>query len=235
MSRGAARNKLHVLDLGAVQVDENFIIASATIVTASRPDAVSRLIDVPISAYLIECAGGNVLYDTGCHPDCMGPNGRWTQKHQEIGPFIGGDECTLPSRLKALGLTPDDIPFVVLSHLHNDHAGCIEFFCQSKLIVHEDEFAGALRHYALHDNATNYVLQDIAAWLDKPRQWDLVRRGEERREIVRGVELFNFGSGHAYGMLGAAGLSAGVRRLLLRRQLGAIRPAGRHHLRHARL
>jgi N-acyl homoserine lactone hydrolase len=196
--------KLYAFDLGAVRVDENFIVANSTIVTAKNPAAVSHLIDVPISAFLVENAKGNLLYDTGCHPDCMGANGRWTQKHQETGPFIGGQECTLPARLQHIGLAPDDIHTVVLSHLHNDHAGCVEFFSRSRLIVHEDEFSGALRHFAIHDNSTNYVLKDIAEWIREPKNWELVRRGEEHRDIAPGVTLLNFDSGHAYGMLGLA-------------------------------
>ena len=155
-------NKLRVLDLGRVLTDRNFLVANSTVVTPSEPDASSQVVEIPISAYLIESDEGYVLYDTGCHPDCMGPDGRWTQAHQKVGPFISGEECSLPSRLRELDLTPDDMRWVVLSHLHNDHAGCIEFFSKAELIVHEDEFRGALQHHALHDHSTNYVLRDIA-------------------------------------------------------------------------
>jgi glyoxylase-like metal-dependent hydrolase (beta-lactamase superfamily II) len=197
-------NRIHVLDFGAVRVDENFIVSNSTIVTQSNPSAISRLVDVPISGFLIESPIGNILYDTGCHPECMGPNGRWTARHQEEGPFLGGSECTLPARLKELGLGPDQIVCVVLSHLHNDHAGCVEFFDKSKIIVHEDEFAGALRQFALHNDLTNYVLKDVAAWIERPRNWELISRDEPFRDLAEGVRVLNFGSGHAYGMLGLA-------------------------------
>lgn len=194
--------KLHVLDLGMVRVDQNFIVANSTIVTQSTPDLASKLVDVPISAYFIQGEQGNVLYDTGCHPDCMGVHGRWTQKHQSIGPFIGGTECTLPHRLKELGITPDDVNFVVLSHLHNDHAGCVEFFRKSKILVHEDEFSGAMRHFMVGDHSTNYILADIAEWVKHPLNWRFIGRDEPDLDLINGVRLVNFGTGHAYGMLG---------------------------------
>ena len=38
-----------------------------------------KLIDIPVSAYYIEHPDGNVLFDTGCHPDWGGPGGRWPE------------------------------------------------------------------------------------------------------------------------------------------------------------
>jgi N-acyl homoserine lactone hydrolase len=197
-------NKLRVLDLGRVVTDRNFIVAHSAIVTPSALETRSSLVEIPISAYLIENTYGHVLYDTGCHPDCMGPNGRWTAQHQKTGPYVSGPECSLPSRLRELGLTPDNMRYVVLSHLHNDHAGCVEFFSKAELIVHQDEFRGALQHFALHDNATNYVLKDVAQWIAQPRNWRLIGRDDPDEVLVNGMTLINLGSGHAYGMLGLA-------------------------------
>ena len=36
----------------------------------------------------------------------------------------------LPARLDMMGVGPDDIDYVVLSHLHCDHAGCVGIFPQ---------------------------------------------------------------------------------------------------------
>lgn len=85
-------NKLFVLDLGEIRVDENFIIANSTFVTPQKPTVSSRLIDIPVSAYLIQCTDATVLYDTGCHPECMGTNGRWPAQSQLNAPYIGASE-----------------------------------------------------------------------------------------------------------------------------------------------
>jgi glyoxylase-like metal-dependent hydrolase (beta-lactamase superfamily II) len=116
--------------------------------------------------------------------------------------YTGDEECTLPARLDALGIGPDQIQHVVLSHLHCDHAGCVEYFRKSNIIVHEDEFLGAFRHYALRDEATPYVVKDLDKMIKSDLHWRQIGRHEPDQNIVEGVRLLNFGPGHAYGMLG---------------------------------
>jgi N-acyl homoserine lactone hydrolase len=194
--------RMHVLDLGTLRLDKNFIVAHSTVATAKTPNPGGQVIDIPVPGYLIEHPDGNVLFDTGCHPDWGGPNGRWPAASQDLFPLVSGEECTLPARLEALGLGPDQIPHVVLSHLHCDHAGCVEFFRKSRIIVHEDEFAGAFKHYAARDQVPVYILGDLEAMVRADLRWHQIGRWEPDQTIVAGVKLLNFGSGHAYGMLG---------------------------------
>ena len=91
---------------------------------------------------------------------------------------------------------------MVLSHLHCDHAGCVEYFRKSRIIVHEDEFAGAFKHYAARDQVPVYILDDLDAMVRAELRWHQVGRWEPDQTLVEGVRLLNFGSGHAYGMLG---------------------------------
>jgi glyoxylase-like metal-dependent hydrolase (beta-lactamase superfamily II) len=202
VARASESLKMHVLDLGKLRLDKNFMVANSTVATARTPHPPGQVIDIPVSAYFIEHPDGNVLYDTGCHPDWGGPRGRWPQQTQEIFPVIGGEECLLPARLEAMGVGPDQIRHVVLSHLHCDHAGCVEFFRKSQLIVHEDEFLGAYKHFALRDDNSPYIVGDLERWSRLGLNWRLVSRTELDQTIVPGVRLLNFGSGHAYGMLG---------------------------------
>jgi N-acyl homoserine lactone hydrolase len=201
--RTATRSlKMHVLDLGKLRLDKNFMVANSTIAMAKDPNPPGKLIDIPVSAYYIEHPEGNVLFDTGCHPDWAGPDGRWPEAIQDIFPVIGGEECYLPNRLEAMGIGPDQIRHVVLSHLHCDHAGCIEFFRKSQIIVHEDEFAAAATHYAKRDHGTPYALKDIETWIGLDLDWREVGCREPDHDIVEGVKLLNFGAGHSFGMLG---------------------------------
>ncbi|MCB8877883.1 N-acyl homoserine lactonase family protein [Acidisoma silvae] len=170
--------------------------------TQTYPHPAAERIDLPVSGYCIEHAGGNILFDLGCHPDAMGADGRWTAEMQDLCPHSGGEECQLPNRLEQIGLGPDDIRYAVLSHLHNDHAGCVEFFRKTKLIVHEDEFAGAFRTFGLREHGTPYVLADIGAWARCDLDWQLVTRETSSIALADDIEILNFGSGHARGMLG---------------------------------
>ncbi len=108
----------------------------------------------------------------------------------------------LPARLDMMGVGPDDVDYVVLSHLHCDHAGCVEYFRKSKIIVHEDEFAGAFRQYALQDHGSPYAFKDLEAMIKAQLHWREIARDEPDQNIVEGVRLLNFGPGHARGMLG---------------------------------
>jgi len=195
--------KLHVLDLGKLRLDKNFMVANSTVATARNPNPRGQVVDIPVSAYYIEHADGNILFDTGCNPNWGGPNGRWpVDGLQELFPHIGGEECQLPARLDMMGVGPDDVDYVVLSHLHCDHAGCVEYFRKSKVIVHEDEFAGAFRQYALQDHGSPYALKDLEAIIKAQLSWREIAREEPDQNIVDGVRLLNFGPGHARGMLG---------------------------------
>jgi glyoxylase-like metal-dependent hydrolase (beta-lactamase superfamily II) len=194
--------KMHVLDLGILRLDKNFIVANSTVATHRNPNPRSQIIDIPVAAYYIEHPDGTILYDTGCHPDWAGPKGRWPDALQELFPHVGGEECMLPARLDAMGIGPDQIRHVVLSHLHCDHAGCVEYFRKSQIIVHEDEFAGAFRQYALNDHSSPYVLKDLDKMIRAELNWREIGRYEPDQNIVDGVRLLNFGPGHARGMLG---------------------------------
>jgi N-acyl homoserine lactone hydrolase len=199
----AGKLKLHVLDLGKLRLDKNFMVANTTVATARNPNPRGAVIDIPVSAYYIEHPDGNILFDTGCHPDWSGPNGRWPAEGlQELFPHIGGEECMLPARLDMMGIGPDNVAYVVMSHLHCDHAGCLEYFRKSKIIVHEDEFAAAFRQYGLQDHASPYALKDLEAMVKAQLHWREIGREEPDQNIVEGVRLLNFGSGHARGMLG---------------------------------
>ncbi|MGH6880304.1 MAG: hypothetical protein ACREFM_05250, partial [Hypericibacter sp.] len=88
---GSKSLKMHVLDLGKLRLDKNFMVANSTVAMAKNPNPPGKLIDIPVSAYYIEHPDGNVLFDTGCHPDWAGSNGRWPQNLQDVFPVIGPD------------------------------------------------------------------------------------------------------------------------------------------------
>lgn len=194
--------RLHVLDLGRMRMDKSLLIARWQLASRTNPQPAAEFVEFPVSAYLLDHPDGRILFDAGCHPQAMGKGGRWPQEFQDLFPWTGGEECHLPNRLQALGLGPDDLRYVVLSHLHNDHAGCVEFFRRSHLVVHEDEFAAALRAYALQERMGPYVWADTDHWIRLGLNWKLVRRDEAELELCDSATILNWGSGHAHGMLG---------------------------------
>jgi glyoxylase-like metal-dependent hydrolase (beta-lactamase superfamily II) len=186
--------RLHVLDLGRLRMASRVLVAEGA---SPFPETV----EAPISAYCIDHPDGRVLFDTGCHPQAMGTEGRWPADFQRDFAHLGGEECQLPNRLAAMGLGPDDFRYVVLSHLHSDHAGCVEFFRKSQLLVHADELSAALDAHKQRDESA-YACKDMDAWLDNELHWRQVRSSEGDLALHDEVRLLNFGRGHSFGMLG---------------------------------
>ena len=94
----------------------------------------------PVPFYLIEHGGKYFLFDTG--------NPKSTaafvdEKAGEEDMVLPGEEYAV-NALKALGVTPDMISTVIMSHLHNDHAGALGEFKNAEVIVRRAEFEFAM-------------------------------------------------------------------------------------------
>ncbi len=194
--------RMYVLDLGTMRMDRSLFFRNWRLASRAEPEPRGAMMEFPISAYYIDHPDGRVLYDTGCNPEAMGPGGRWSPFVQEHFAHSGTPECELPARLEQLGIGPDDIRYVVLSHMHNDHAGCVEFFRNSTLIVHEDEFSAALRDYATGARDSPYTWADTDHWIRLGLDWHLLGREQRQMTLNDRVTIHNWGSGHSYGMLG---------------------------------
>ncbi len=98
------------------------------------------------SCYLIRHPKGDLLWDTGL-PDAL---------HQLAdgltnGPFHLSVPNTLSGQLLELGLAPEDIEYLSLSHSHFDHVSNAGQYAKSTFIVHEDEYAHMFRDDAKKD------------------------------------------------------------------------------------
>jgi glyoxylase-like metal-dependent hydrolase (beta-lactamase superfamily II) len=108
---------------------------------SNRPDNVGVAYRCPAIAYIIETPEGRILWETGLSADA---GKEWMPEWLEV---VGIDEATpetfIEARLKDLGLGPDDFRYVVLGHLHTDHAGGLRLFQEAgtEIIVHEQEYA----------------------------------------------------------------------------------------------
>ena len=93
-------------------------------------------IDVPLVAWYIEGRGQRILVDTGGHDPAR------TDWHQPYRREAGQDPV---SRLAALGVRPEDIDILILTHLHWDHASNMHLFPKARVIVQREElrFAAA--------------------------------------------------------------------------------------------
>jgi glyoxylase-like metal-dependent hydrolase (beta-lactamase superfamily II) len=97
----------------------------------------------PVPVFLVRHPGlGNILIDTGLHPSvARNPRdnlGRFSGRHYRV--EEGKDTV---SQLRERGLAPSDISFVVLTHLHEDHASGIEAFPDAQFVLSKTEWEEA--------------------------------------------------------------------------------------------
>ena len=195
--------RLHVFDLGHFHLDANLLVQESALATLDDPVAPNYMVKFPVPAFLLETDNGLILYDTGCHPDAMlsGDKGRWPEAFQRRAPWDGDATTTVMHRLQERGFRVSDIDTIILSHMHNDHAGCVEFFPDAHFIVSKDEFDCCLRAYAQHSYMSSYIWKDTDMWTKMKLDWDLLEREEGDIQIAPGVTILNLGPGHAAGML----------------------------------
>ncbi len=137
--------ELYIMDGGYIELDKSMM---------TFHQGRGQMIRLPVPMYLIKTEQGNILYDTGFSP------ARLVTRLSQMGlnPTIA-EEYALPNRLKEISLTPKDIKTVILSHLHVDHAGGIQFLSEAELFVQKDEY-----NYAFHPHSFAqgpYLLSDF--------------------------------------------------------------------------
>jgi glyoxylase-like metal-dependent hydrolase (beta-lactamase superfamily II) len=100
---------------------------------------------IPVPAFLIRHpSAGAILVDTGLHPS-VATDGK--ENFGSLGNRVGrpaleaGEDA--PSQLRKRGLDPGEVPIVVMTHLHSDHASAISEFSKSTFVVSETEWEAA--------------------------------------------------------------------------------------------
>lgn len=95
---------------------------------------------VPVPVFLVEHPRGRVLFDTGLHPALQrDPHARLgTIADVFVPDYHAGEEVA--ARTAALGTAPERIDWVVLSHLHFDHAGGLATVPNARVLVQRREW-----------------------------------------------------------------------------------------------
>jgi glyoxylase-like metal-dependent hydrolase (beta-lactamase superfamily II) len=125
---------------------------------------------------------GLVLFDTGVnHRGLADPAAWWGKTVAGLEIRVSEQDC-MPARLRSVGLKPEDVKFVIMSHLHIDHAGEMESFPKATFVVRASEMKFAwwadphMRHvYVVNDlkNTRGFEYLEIPDDVD----WDLFGDG----------------------------------------------------------
>ena len=95
-------------------------------------------LDVSDNCYLIHnTKGGYFLWDTGIAENVAAmPDGL----SQNNGAVVWHRPKTLASQLAAVGVKPEDIKLMAISHMHGDHSGNVDMFPNGKLLIQKAEW-----------------------------------------------------------------------------------------------
>ncbi len=93
----------------------------------------SRKMDIAMMVWLVKGEGHNILVDAGFYRD------QFFKQWPGIADYVKPSEAIAP-----LGLKPEDITDVIISHMHWDHADGMDLFPKAKIWLQKDE----LEYYA---------------------------------------------------------------------------------------
>ncbi len=138
----AGGTKIHIVQTGWVSVKDNFreISGPESLRTLSIVLDRSWTEWMPIQLYVIEHPEGIVLLDTGetsrvneaDYFNCD-PGTNWFYLNQLR--FAVNPEDELGDQLAKLGISTDSVRWTVLSHLHSDHMGGLEYLTDSEILI----------------------------------------------------------------------------------------------------
>jgi glyoxylase-like metal-dependent hydrolase (beta-lactamase superfamily II) len=135
---------------------------------------------VPVPYLLIDHPKGKVLFDTGNALKIV------EGKKEHLGDTLAAyDPIMLPEQwcvnaVRSVGIRPDEIDWVVLSHLHLSHTGGVGCFPEARYIVQQDEM-----HYAYAPDPFMrriYIREDF----DKKVNWHFLHGWEDDKFDIFG-------------------------------------------------
>ena len=152
--------RIHVLHTGRVCVSPGLPFKD----TVKNPNPMQltlltsygrRRVWLPVSAYLIEHPQGHILFDTGWGRE-LSPDGCYERiaqiRHMGFLHFLINQGVlpmgeSVPEQLEKMGLHPSDLDYVILSHLHTDHASGLQGVREAKrILASEDEIEDTRKH-----------------------------------------------------------------------------------------
>lgn len=153
--------------------------------------------EVPVPFFLIQHNGKNILFDTGnALQTSKEPEKHWGEIVNTYYPVMTEKQYVV-NQLEAMGIKPENIDYVILSHLHLDHAGGVGAFPNATYIAHKKEIEWAFSKDCSQKAA--YIMLDI----DKNINWlQLENKFEEAYDLFEdGVIKIYPTPGHTPGHL----------------------------------
>jgi N-acyl homoserine lactone hydrolase len=126
---------------------------------------------LPINVWVIEHPEGIIVIDTGETSRTSDPGyfPDWHPYYKNIKEDVKSEEEEVGPQLRRLGINPDEVKRVLMTHLHTDHAGGLHHFPKSEIMVMRDEFQNAS---GMEGQKRGFLPQHWPSWF-APRLIDL--------------------------------------------------------------
>jgi N-acyl homoserine lactone hydrolase len=172
--------RLYVFSSGSLTLDKSGLQTGAT-----------GKITVPVAFFLIKHPKGNVLFDTGNNDKIINDPTYW-------GPFIASldpgraPDVAIDAQLNKIGVKPSDINYVILGHMHLDHAGNVGKFPTATIVYQRDEIVNAF--WPKPGYGCCYITADFAGLRN-----DVGQNQVNRQKVIElNGDLDLFGDGSIY-------------------------------------
>jgi len=166
-----AVNELYLLPGGMLKIDRSLLMMGTDMGSVVR---------APVYSVLLMHDDGPVLIDTGLIPEgLVDPRRAWGSRAELVKPAMTIED-DIRYRLGQVNLTVSDIKMVILTHLHWDHTGGLQYFTDCPIVVQKAEHRFAF-------NPDSFVsTQYMPNHFDFPLNYELV---EGDRVIMPGISV----------------------------------------------
>lgn len=172
--------RLYVFSSGWLTLDKSGLQTGAT-----------GKITVPVAFFLIKHPKGNVLFDTGNNDKIITDPTYWGPLATALEPGRSPD-VAIDAQLDKVGVKPSDINYVVLGHMHLDHAGNVGKFPTATIVYQRDEIVNAF--WPKPGFGCCYITGDFAMLRN-----DVGQNSPNRQKVIElNGDLDLFGDGSIY-------------------------------------
>ena len=184
-------NKIYLFDYGWLAGEMGWFMPNPGIYPECKEAKVPEWVDIPVSGALIEHDHGLLVVDAGSPPDAEKV---WGEGLWSVFPMTKfTDENRLENQIALAGYKPEDVNYLLFTHLHLDHTGQAPVLNNATMVVHKKELLNAL-YLTWIGKPGAYIPGDLEA-LKGP---NLFTFSEDQFEVLPGVNMI-WGGGHTPG------------------------------------
>jgi N-acyl homoserine lactone hydrolase len=155
-------------------------------------------ITVPVAFFLIKHPKGNVLFETGNNDKVITDPTYWGPLAAMLSSASRSPDVAIDTQLGKIGVKPSDINYVVVGHMHLDHAGNVGKFPSATIVYQRDEIVNAF--WPKPGFGCCYITGDFAMLRNKVGAGDPA--AQKVIELEGDLDLFGDGSIYIHRQVG---------------------------------